>query len=1166
MHRTILLALCLLFVLSPVVSQSQEDNIIGTMRVNMTNTPNDTKSISKLWESVRFSTSYQTHYNISTTLSQVDLALISTKALAQFYLPMMQQEVTWWMYNDSVYSNIRDYHTTPFVNNLSASSKSPREEIEQTVYRAQQALRSLGEGYNMRDMAASDKQFEFMPLYWYGVAERMLYLSPDYMVDHHYLDIPDSVAVALEQTLHITDIRHHVQQGLDAFFETAQDENNAPLLYRKAYECIYFFLYFASDAERKFFGTTFQSIFAQQSSHPDLARSEYITLCADIMTERCPALASFFASQADIITASSDHSIESVEQLANMTMDLQNQGYDFTTIHPSRYDGSWKDSEVFNQYREFYTMVEYKLILILSTEAYTLQDLTLPAYRDVYSFFSKSTQETSMYSVVTEFTYLAADNLMWLYDQQPASWVLDAIERLTLLMRIINTPNLCNYWSVYQLSALTSYIPFIETKKQIIEQSLLPLYRTVNWKELSQDYKELFLFAYVWSLAELTFLECTDYAAIEDELVFIHQLSLKCNAYVKYSVNSLIAEIMNYSGFAEEAIDYYQQILKELPHTDEMQDIQTDCLKDMMFAYYGLQQYENAYACYQALPDTSNIASSDHRMIASIGAYLNDSALVQSHLQTYYRLVEKDLYNILFNTSGQQMVELEDQIKDVVPLYELLSDSLSLSCSQWVAQFVYDFQLMVKGITLSVSQQVDDLLLNHPSEIIRRQYRHYRDLGEQPTSSLNEMQLAVLELDKQRTHKFLMTQIRSWNDEHPHAKAFTMWQEVRDHLKENEIAVEFVRYESPSDTMYSALVLQHQWQSPKWIPLCSDSLLRRYTKVEQSPLYQLLWQPILEAAAITKGGSIYFSADGLLYQLPIEYAFCANDVTMSDAYCMTRVSSTREVANRASATARDGIALFGGLEYSLDSTAMAQPPVATTRSLNRDLTIEDCFGDSLRAANRRISYLPGTLLEINTIKRFFSDTLLLTGSEGREESFKALSGQAPPFIHIGTHGYYLRPTQQELQSGGVIDYSMSRTGLLMAGAQAAWSGEPIPQGIEDGLLTAKEIAQLDLHNVQMAVLSACETGSGAITNDGVSGLQRGFKKAGVHTIVMSLWPVDDNATRLLMTEFYRNWIEKHQTKREAFTNARNAVRYAVDEDGDFMYANPVYWAGFIMMD
>jgi CHAT domain-containing protein len=116
----------------------------------------------------------------------------------------------------------------------------------------------------------------------------------------------------------------------------------------------------------------------------------------------------------------------------------------------------------------------------------------------------------------------------------------------------------------------------------------------------------------------------------------------------------------------------------------------------------------------------------------------------------------------------------------------------------------------------------------------------------------------------------------------------------------------------------------------------------------------------------------------------------------------------------------------------------------------------------------------------------------------------------------------------------------------------------LPETVQDGILTAKEVSLLDLRETDLVVLSACETGKGEVTGDGVFGLQRAFKMAGVQTIIMSLWPVNDQATQLLMTEFYNNWIGKHQSKREAFRNAQNTVRT--------QYEEPEYWAGFIMLD
>ena len=99
---------------------------------------------------------------------------------------------------------------------------------------------------------------------------------------------------------------------------------------------------------------------------------------------------------------------------------------------------------------------------------------------------------------------------------------------------------------------------------------------------------------------------------------------------------------------------------------------------------------------------------------------------------------------------------------------------------------------------------------------------------------------------------------------------------------------------------------------------------------------------------------------------------------------------------------------------------------------------------------------------------------------------------------------------------------MQRTGLAFVGANATWTGERKPDR-EDGILTANELSLLDLGNTDMAVLSACETALGSYTTEGVYGLQRGFKEAGVRSMILSLWNVNARATSLFMHELYRLW-------------------------------------------
>ena len=141
---------------------------------------------------------------------------------------------------------------------------------------------------------------------------------------------------------------------------------------------------------------------------------------------------------------------------------------------------------------------------------------------------------------------------------------------------------------------------------------------------------------------------------------------------------------------------------------------------------------------------------------------------------------------------------------------------------------------------------------------------------------------------------------------------------------------------------------------------------------------------------------------------------------------------------------------------------------------------------------------------------------------------------------------------------------MTHSGLLFAGANATLHNETLPYNLEDGILTSQEITSLDFRKVDLVVLSACQTALGDMTGDGVFGLQRGFKKAGAKTLLMSLWKVDDTATQILMTRFFTNYLsgDTKGQKRASFVKAQQYLRAC---DGG-KYDNPVYWAAFIMLD
>ena len=284
---------------------------------------------------------------------------------------------------------------------------------------------------------------------------------------------------------------------------------------------------------------------------------------------------------------------------------------------------------------------------------------------------------------------------------------------------------------------------------------------------------------------------------------------------------------------------------------------------------------------------------------------------------------------------------------------------------------------------------------------------------------------------------------------------------------------------------------------------------------------------------------------------------------MSDTYEMYRVSSTKNLAMGYEPKAWTNASMYGGIEYDSDTTQMRSESSSYETRGDDELYNSTATYNSFAAMNRDVQghkgmkYLPGTKAEVEGIQRCLEQknisTTLYEGAKASEESFKALGGSDMTILHIATHGFYLDADTTKYK----VDMSMSQTGLMFAGSNLAWTNKEIPEGVEDGILTAKEISHVDLRKTDLVVLSACQTGLGKVTGEGVFGLQRGFKNAGVKTIIMSLWSVDDFATKLMMTEFYTH-LADGKSKREAFNLAQAKVRATYDD--------PYYWAGFIMLD
>ena len=234
----------------------------------------------------------------------------------------------------------------------------------------------------------------------------------------------------------------------------------------------------------------------------------------------------------------------------------------------------------------------------------------------------------------------------------------------------------------------------------------------------------------------------------------------------------------------------------------------------------------------------------------------------------------------------------------------------------------------------------------------------------------------------------------------------------------------------------------------------------------------------------------------------------------------------------------------------------ASKPEASAKPVIEGTTFRGSGPDCATFESTRFAALPGSAREaqeIATVWQKFGGARVLNGSAATEAAFKR-EARGKRVLHLATHGYFV---DGQCESAG--GNPMLLSGLVLAGAnhrQAAGRGE------EDGILTAEEIAAMDLNGVEWAVLSACDTGVGPVAaGEGVFGLRRAFQVAGVRTLIMSLWEVEDQSARRWMTTLYDARFVKGLNTAQAVHHT--GVSILTDRRAKGQSTHPFYWAGVV---
>ena len=521
------------------------------------------------------------------------------------------------------------------------------------------------------------------------------------------------------------------------------------------------------------------------------------------------------------------------------------------------------------------------------------------------------------------------------------------------------------------------------------------------------------------------------------------------------------------------------------------------------------------------------------------------------------------------------------------------SSARFLSNDKQFLRTAYDGALLSKGLLLNAETELRKLILESGDtaalslyDRLQKERLQLDALYELPVEE-RPMPIDSLENVCETLEKELQQKSQSFGD---YTKNLSIsWKDVQASLGKKDIAIEFLEVLVAADTtLYCALTLKPGYDAPHYVELFDlkdlDALKAKYANSRNpegmiyadKALYDLVWKPLEGELKGVK--NIYFGPSSELYQTAIEYADNGKG-PLANQKNIYRLSSTRQLAVARGDAERSRSAVFGGLKYGAsEEVLLADSQKYTQRSIPDDVFFSvDSLDIRGAGGGLVVADLPGTeseALEIDALLRKMGlDNTLRMGDKGTEAAFKDLSGRQENIIHIATHGFYWNGRQarhigerlgrnlDDNASRMQEDAAMTRSGLLFTGANNTLRGREKQEGVDDGILTAKEIAQLDLRGTDLLVLSACQTGLGEVSGEGVFGLQRGFKKAGVNTILMSLWQVDDEATSLLMTSFYKE-LAKGRSKSDALKAAQKAVKNYKDKD----FSSPYYWAAFILLD
>jgi len=580
--------------------------------------------------------------------------------------------------------------------------------------------------------------------------------------------------------------------------------------------------------------------------------------------------------------------------------------------------------------------------------------------------------------------------------------------------------------------------------------------------------------------------------------------------------------------------------------------------------------YKKAIDVYQSLGSKINLAFSYYKYANFISNYSTIEAF-EFYVKSFDALKDflKNEFIYLGEFDKQFILEKIKQItnsyKHFIKTHVRNIDNNNVS---EMIKLAYENEPIYKNLLLNSAKSFYQEVFSSPDTNVKKLLIDIKGLKKQVLQAElnNKLQLkdslnTIIQLKEKKLAQILPT-LNKFKD-----NLYVSFETIHQHLQENEAIVEYAVIDS---SFYVAFIITKTNHSPLYIEIGKEEEIR---KILQKPyksdilnieqiyqknselLYKKVWYPVENILQQANIKTVHIIPAGILYEVAFAGIKNTQNQLLCDNYQLHFHSNSSAILNNTYEIKQINQALLiGNVSYNMKSN--------------------ESFWTSL----------PGTKNEIENISKILTKNKIhctnLSEQNATENNFiSELTEKHQIFslIHIATHGFYVPEKESKKEEVEITNdlltfrasrnlnnlifnntkNPMLRSGLVFAGANDIILKDSININA-DGLLTAAEITDIPLNNVNLVVLSACESALGDVNeNEGVMGLQRAFKQANVKNLIVSLWQIPDNETAEFMQQFYQNLFTTKNIHK-AFTQTQWYMKHK--------YQNVYYWGAFMLIN